>query len=81
MYKPIEGTLRMTENEAAEQYPDNFILFCADDMHSEMGTVLYAGDNQSELVSLLFSLKDKPYCGVLEGLNLRRSLGGVVVCG
>jgi hypothetical protein len=83
MYQKIEVNLRMTENEAAERYPDSFVIFRRDSMilSNQMGTVLYVGDDGDELFSLITSFDDPSYCGVLEGLNYRRSLGGVVVGG
>ena len=77
MYEAVEN-LRMTGNEAAERYPNNYIAMRKDAMFSEMGTVLYIGDSGSELLGLVLNLDDSTYCGILEGANLRRSLGGVV---
>ena len=78
MYHRIEEVLRMTNHEASERYPDFYILMQMDNMRSQSGAVLYIGDDQQELFSLLMSL-DTPYCGVIEGLNHQRSLGGIVV--
>ena len=80
MYRKIEPTLRMTANEASEHYPDSFIIMQMDsmDLSDDIGTVLYVGDNRRELYSLIVSLS-QPFCGVVEGLNHQRSLGGVVV--
>ena len=82
MYRKIEPPLRMTANEASERYPDNFIVMQMDsmDLSDDVGTVLYVGDDRRELYRLIISL-NKPFCGVREGLNHRRSLGGVVVGG
>jgi hypothetical protein len=81
MYKKIEPALRMASNEAAEHYPDSYILIRRDSMNpsDDMGTVLYVGDDSRELFALVMKLDDPTNCGVSEGLNLRRSLGGVVV--
>ena len=76
MYQKIEGNLRMTDNDAAEKYADSYIIMQMDSMTSDMGTVLYVGDNQREIISLLMSF-DAPYCGVVDGMNHRRSLGGL----
>ena len=82
MYKKIEPPLRMTANEASERYPDSFIVMQMDsmDLSDDVGTVLYVGDNRRELYALIVSL-NQPFCGVHEGFNHRRSLGGVVVGG
>jgi hypothetical protein len=83
MYKEVEGNQRMSSNEAAERYPDSYIIMRMDsmDISNQMGTVLYVGDKQREIFSVLVNLKDSNLCGVSEGMNLRRSLGGVVVGG
>ena len=82
MYKKIEPALRMTANEASERYPDSFIVMQMDsmDLSDDVGTVLYVGDNERELYALIVSL-NKPFCGVYDGINHLRSLGGVVVGG
>jgi hypothetical protein len=82
MYIKIEPTSRMTANEASEHYPDSFIVTQMDsmDLADDVGTVLYVGDNRRELYTLIVSL-NQPFCGVIEGLNHQRSLGGVVVGG
>ena len=82
MYKKIEPPIRMTRNEASEVYADDFIIMQMDsmDLSDDIGTVLYVGDNQREIFSLVVSL-NKPFCGVVHGLNYHRSLGGVVVGG
>ncbi|MCL1810376.1 MAG: hypothetical protein FWG42_11530 [Clostridiales bacterium] len=80
MYQRIDVEQRMTDNEACEQYPDSYILIRRDSMYGEMGTVLYIGDNMGELISLSMTLNE-PICGIVEGLNHHRSLGGVVVGG
>ena len=82
MYRKIEPNLRMTVNEASECYPDEFIVMQMDsmDLSDDVGSVLYVGDNERELYALIVSL-NQPFCGVHEGLNHQRSLGGVVVGG
>ena len=60
--------------------PDSYILVHRDSMYDEMGTVLYVGDDMGELLTLRLSINE-PFCGIVEGLNLQRSLGGVVVGG
>ena len=82
MYKKIEPPLRMTANEASERYPDSFIVMQMDSMSlsDDVGTVLYVGDNERELYALVVSL-NLPFSGVCDGINHRRSLGGVVVGG
>jgi hypothetical protein len=84
MYKEVEGHPRMTDNEAAERYPDSYIVMRMDSMKLSthmMGTVFYVGDNRSELYSVMRQMDDSNMCGISEGLHLRRSLGGVVVGG
>jgi hypothetical protein len=44
-----------------------------------MGTILYIGDDGDALFAFAMKLDDPTNCGVKEGLNHRRSLGGVVV--
>ena len=82
MYRKIEPPIRMTRNEASELYSDSFIIMQMDSMSlsDDVGTVLYVGDDQREIFALVVSL-NQPYCGVIEGLDHRRSLGGVVVGG
>ena len=81
MHRKIEPALRMTANEASLKYPDEFILMRMDSMDpsNDMGTVLYIGDDGDELFSLVMKLDDPSLCGVTEGMNHRRSLGGVVI--
>ena len=81
MYKKIEPTLRMTSNEAAINYPDSYIIMRWDTMNpsNDMGTVLYVGNERREMFSLVMKLDDPTNCGVTEGINHRRSLGGVVI--
>ena len=74
----------MTANEASELYPDSFIIMRMDsmDISNRIGTVLYIGDTQSELFSVVMKLEDPSLCGVIEGVNHQRSsLGGVVIGG
>ena len=82
MYRKIEPPIRMTRNEASERYPDSFIIMQMDsmDLSDDIGTVLYIGDNRRELYAVIASL-NQPFCGILEGLNHQRSLGGVAVGG
>ena len=81
MYRKIEPALRITANEASARYPDSYILMRMDAMNpsNDMGTVLYIGDDGDELFALVMKLDDPSLCGVTEGLNHRRSLGGIVV--
>ena len=80
MYQRVDEEQRMTDNEACEHYPDSYILIRRDSMYGETETVLYIGDTMDELLSLSMTLED-PVCGIVEGLNHQRSLGGVVVGG
>ncbi|MDR2600418.1 MAG: hypothetical protein LBC73_09100 [Oscillospiraceae bacterium] len=80
MFERIDN-LRMTDIEAARRYPDNYYAMRKDSMTSQMGTLLFVGDNASELLKLVINLDDPTNYGIGEGLHLRRSLGGVVVGG
>jgi hypothetical protein len=80
MYERVEN-LRMTDIEASERYPNSYYAMRMDDRTGQMGTILFVGDDQSELLQLVLNLDDPTNCGVSEGLHLRRSLGGVVVGG
>ena len=79
MHMKIEPPIRMTRHEASERYPDSYIVMQMGsmDLSDDVGAVLYVGDNRRELYALVVSL-NQPFCGVIEGLNHRRSLGGVV---
>jgi hypothetical protein len=88
MYRKAEDNLRMTEDEASERYPDEYILMKRDNrnMLHTMGTVLYIGDDYYELSALNHSFGDSLGVEsgvslgiVIEGLNHMRSLGGIVV--
>ena len=82
MYKQIEGSPRMTRNEAMERYPDSYILMKKDnekDLFDPVGIVLYIGDDGDELFSLQVNLPVRPGV-VYEGINIQKyNLGGVVV--
>ena len=81
MYRKIEPSLRMSANEASERYENDYILIRMDSRNpsNNMGTVLYVGDNGDELFALVMKLEDPSLYRVTEGLNHRRSLGGIVV--
>ena len=80
MYHRVDDNQRMTDIEASIHYPDNYIAVRWENMDSETGTVLYVGDDMSELLSLIIE-RNEAFYGIIEGLNLQRSLGGVVVGG
>ena len=80
MYQRVYDEQHMTDNEVSEHYPDSYALVRWDSTESVTGTILYIGDDRDELFSLSMTLSD-PVCGVIEGLNHQRSLGGVVVGG
>ena len=80
MYQRVDDNRRVTDNEASELYPDSYILLCRDSMSGELGIVLYIADNMGELIDLAMA-QSNSFCGIVEGLNYRRSLGGVVVGG
>ena len=79
MYRKIEPLLRVSYNKASELYPNEYILMRLDctNMSTDIGTVLYVGNDEGELFSLVTKLND-PMCCVFEGLNLQCSLGGLV---
>jgi hypothetical protein len=84
MYKKIEGSPRMTANEASELYPDDYLLMQLDsnDMFDPTGVILYTGDNFDELFSLQIDLPI--ILGVvIEGANIssRLTLGDLVAHG
>jgi len=78
MYEKVND-VRMSSLEASEQYADKYFAMRMDDRTGDMGTVLFIGDDQSELLKLILSLDDFTNCGLHEGINLQSSLGGVVV--
>ena len=80
MYYKVEQSPRMTMNEASQKYPNNYILMQKEDksMFDPPGCVLYIGDNGDELFSLQVRLPVSMGI-VVEGINLQRSLGGIVV--
>jgi len=82
MYRKIEPALRMSRNEASARYRDSFILMQMDSMKlsDDVGTVLYVGEDQNEMFALAVKLQ-LPFSGIVDGLNHRCSLGGVVVGG
>jgi hypothetical protein len=84
MYTEVEGHPRMSPNEAAERYPDSYYIMRMDNRkltRHMMGTMLYVGDDQEEMISVLTNLADPNLCVLSEGLHLQSSLGGVVVGG
>ena len=80
MYSRVEGSPRMSRNEACLAYPDSYVLMqkVDRDMLDSIGLVLYVGDDGDELFSLQVNLP-VPMGVVIEGINLQRSLGGIVV--
>ena len=80
MYKKVEGSPRMTRNEACLEYPDNYILMQKEnrDMFDPVGLVLYIGNDGDELFSLQVNLPVRMGV-VIEGVNIQRSLGGIAV--
>jgi hypothetical protein len=82
MYRVIENSPRMTDNEARQAYPDDYILIQREGINSfeQSGIVLYVGDDSDELFSLQVKLP-VPFGIVIEGRNISRrlSLGGLVV--
>ena len=82
MYTKVEGNLKMTINEASEKFIDKYILMKMDSkkLSDNNGTVLFVGNNRRELFSMQVN-EDIENGIVIEGLNLQRSIGGVVVGG
>jgi hypothetical protein len=80
MYKKVEGNVRMTCNEVAVNYPDNYVLVKRDDrsLYDPMCTLLYIGDDSDELFGIQVNSKI-PLGLVVEGMHHRRRMGGVVV--
>ena len=82
MCRKIENSPRMTDNEACNAYPDDYILIQRDNQTTlnQSGVVLYVGDDDDELFSLQVRLP-VPFGVVIEGRNISRrlSLGGLVV--
>jgi hypothetical protein len=79
MYKEIKENQRMTDVEACDRYEDSYVIMRMDSIESDMGTVLFVGDNEKEMEDVLAGLEDNGYCGIIEGANLLKSLGRVVV--
>jgi hypothetical protein len=84
MYKKVEGSPKMTRNQASETYPDDYILMQRDnrDTFDPSGVILYIGDNFDELFALQIDLP--VILGVvIEGVNIssRLTLGDLVVYG
>jgi hypothetical protein len=69
----------MTDVEACNRYEDSYVLMRMDSIESDMGTVLFIGDNEREIKDVLYGMENHAYCGIIEGANLLRSMGGVVV--
>ena len=82
MYRKIEKSPKLTENEACEKYPDSYILMQMDnrELFNPTGVVLYVGDDGDELFSLQVNLP-VPLGVIVEGINISRrlSLGGLVI--
>ena len=80
MYRRVEENAHMTINEAAEQYPDEYVLMQRDnrELFDSAGIVLYIGDDGDELFSLQVR-EHIPLGIVIEGMNHRCSLGGLAV--
>ena len=82
MFMKVENKPRMTMHEAAERYPDNYVLMQRDnaDMYDPEGHILYLGESFDELFDLQVDLP-VPLGLVVEGLNHQRDLGGIVISG
>ena len=70
---------RMTYNEASAKYPKSYIIMQLDDMTSDMGTVLFVFDGRREAYEKSAELYDLNLCGIVEGLDLQRSWGGIEI--
>jgi hypothetical protein len=75
--------ISLTATEAAGKYPDKYILMSSDSIMSAgvTGTVFAVGDEENELYPLLRELKNVYRIGIIEGLNRRDWIGGVVLNG
>ena len=80
MNELIDVNLRMTDTEAAVRYPDSYIAIQWDSVDSSMGTVLSVGSNMGDLVTLIME-RNEPFCGIVEGNNISRSIDRVVING
>lgn len=82
MYRKVESSPKMSMHEASGHYPDDYILLQMEDdfMLAPVGTVVYVGDDFSELFALQVDLP-VPRGTVFEGLNLQRrhSMGGIAL--
>ena len=72
---------RITFNEVSTKYPNSYIVMQADSLTSDTGTVLFVCDTRSEAYEKLSQLDGMDLCGITEGINHLRSLGGIVVGG
>ena len=81
MSRTITSNIRMTDHEAAVKYPNSYIIMQMDSINSDIGTVLFGYDTESEAIAKLAQLDDMDLCGIVEGINQRCSLGGVVAGG
>ena len=79
MYRKLEPAERMTDIEASEKYRHEYVIMRMDDFDGDTGTVLYVGDNEKELNRLLSQIDDPSMCGVIEGVSLQCTLGGIEV--
>jgi hypothetical protein len=71
--------LRMTESQAAEKFPNEYILMRMDnnDPDCETGIVLKVG-KRKDVFNTLDGLENKHNSFLFEGINLRNNLGGIV---
>ena len=81
MYRELETPLHMHTVDASAQYPDEYVLMQLDSrsLWEEMGTALYVGDSYDELFSMSMKFDDTVLYVVIEGLNYKHSMGGIVV--
>jgi len=82
MVKKVEDVLRMTDFEARKRYPNNYMIMRMDNMEDDVGTILFFGDTNDELLDVLSELRkagNSNLCGILEGNKKQCTLGGVVV--
>jgi hypothetical protein len=82
MVRKIEPAQRMSSNDAAEIYPDSYILMRIGSVKmtaGDEGDILYVSDNEDELYPILRQLDESEIYLLTEGMTHRCSLGGVVV--
>jgi len=77
MYREVNK--QMTDNQAVKDFPNSYIAMRRNDNRlAQEGLALYEGDNEEELFDMILKRLDKSRCIIIEGVNHRRSLGGLL---